>query len=254
MQTNSADFKPSEDPEEVDITNHVFKARASPSPLFTNNGLSQDDIRHLLQGGSPLPDTKTGRFGTPGQQVQGDGSGGDQDPVMKMLQQIMGETYEGTGGGENGDGGLPPGLAAMLGGGTGQSGSIPQENTYNYVWKIVHAIFALSLGIYITATSSFNGSQLSRTTIAEGDNVGVQFFWFFATTELVLQSSRLFLERGKASQGGIIGTVAGFFPEPWKGYMGLVSRYSGIYSTIVEDATAVVFVLGVVAWWQGLAG
>lgn len=199
-------------------------------------------------GGSP--------FDIPSQQGQGGMGGGEEDPMMRMLQQMMGGMPGGAGGvGEGGDGGLPPGLAAMLGGtGMGGAGPVQQDNPHGYLWKIIHVVFALSLGIYITAMTSFSGSRLSRSTLVEGEHIGLQFFWVFATAELVLQSSRFFFERGKAARGGILAIVAGFLPEPWKGYVGLVNRYSGIYTTIIEDTMAVVFVLGLVAWWQGLAG
>lgn len=169
---------------------------------------------------------------------------------------MMGGISGGAGGsGEGGDDTLPPGLAAMLGGvGMGGAGSVQEHYPHENLWKIIHGLFTLTLGIYITTMTSFSGSRLSRSTLVEGERFGAQFFWVFATAELILQSSRFFLERGKAPQGGILATVAGFLPEPWKGYVGLVTRYSGIYTTIVNDAMAVIFVLGLVAWWQGLAG
>jgi len=59
------------------------------------------------------------------------------------------------------------------------------------------------------------------------------------------------MERGKVAQGGILATVSNFLPMPYKGYVSLIARYSGIYTTIVEDAMVIVFVLGCVAWWHG---
>ncbi len=192
---------------------------------------------------------------------------------MRMLQQMMGggmgpgpRGMMGEGGGE-GDGGLPPGLAAMLGGGGGGGmgmgmNGTPQngeEATGAYWWKIVHAIFALSLGVYITSMTSFSGSKVARAGAGFVDEggvvgvVGVRFFWVFATAELVLQSGRFFVERGRLAggKGGWMGMVMGVLPEPWKGYLGLVRRYGGIWTTVVEDAMVVVFVLGLKAWWKG---
>ena len=180
---------------------------------------------------------------------------------MKMLQQLMGGMPGADGQGGEGEGGLPPGLAAMMGaGGMGMPGmggaQTKQEDTYAYLWKILHAVFALMLGIYITATShAFNG-DISRGGIAgAGHEGGVNVFWLFATAELVLQSSRFFLEKGTGSQlGGWIGIVGNMLPEPWRGYVRLAARYSGIWSTVVEDGMVVVFVLGCVAWWKGAIG
>lgn len=187
----------------------------------------------------------------PGQQGPGNGArgGGNDDPMMAMLQQMMGGMPGGPGGG-GGDGGLPPGLAEMLGGGgTGQP--MQPETNNGYLWKIIHGIFSLSLGLYILNTYHFSGSRLSRVPYTSSENPQTGIFWIFTTVELVLQSTRFFLDRGKAGQPGILGTVANFLPMPWKDYVSLVARYSGIYTTIVEDAMVVVFMMGCVAWWQG---
>lgn len=206
----------------------------------------------------------------------GQGQEEDLDP-MRMLQQLMGG---GGGGGGEGGGlppGLPPGMAAMLGGmmppppppsaaaggGFAQSGQLADDNKNNdgYLWKIVHAVFALGLGIYITAMTTFSGAKSSSsgatttTTTTTTANVDVdevrRFFWAFATAELVLQSTRFFLEKGRPSQSGWLGVLMGVLPEPYKGYLALGTRYGGIYTTVVQDAMAVLFVLGCVAWWKG---
>ena len=182
------------------------------------------------------------------------GSGGEpEDPMMRMLQQMMGGA--GTGGPGEG-GGLPPELAAMLGGGGMQQQQ--EASTSTYIWKIVHAIFALTLGVYVISSSTFRGTESSRLAVGiekDGKIGDVRnFFWLFATAELLLQSTRFFLERGKTSQGGMLAMASNFLPEPYKGYLALISRYSGIYTTIVQDAMVVVFVLGAVAWWGGEVG
>ena len=187
----------------------------------------------------------------PGQQGPGDEAigGSNEDPMMRMLQQMMG--IPGGPGGESGEGGgLPPGLAEMLGGGAGGP-QIQPESGYRYLWKIIHGIFSVSLGLYILNTYHFNGSRISRVPYASAADQQTNIFWIFSTVELLLQSSRFFMERGTVGQPGILGTVANFLPMPWKGYVSLVARYSGIYTTIVEDAMVIVFVLGCVAWWQG---
>lgn len=194
-------------------------------------------------------------------------SQGDEDPMMRMLQQIMGGAGIQGGSGANQMGGLPPGLAAMLGGGgaggapgmgTGGNAMPPEQtgNVHAYVWKIVHALLALALGVYMTSVTAFSGARFSRTDpgVSGLDEVGVKFFWAFATAELVLQSSRFFLERGQVSQGVWMGFLVGMLPEPWRSRMALLSRYSGIYTTIVQDGMVVLFVLGCVAWWKGAVG
>lgn len=178
--------------------------------------------------------------------------------MMKILQQMMGGMG---GGGPGGAGGLPPGLAGMLGGAGGGGAAGPpgmeqkvEGETYAYVWRIVHALSAFALGLYIVSTTAFSGSLFSRTQVGinSGTTIGQNFFWVFATAELGLQSFRFFLEKGTDRAGaGWMGMVLGILPEPWRGWVGLAVRYSGIWTTIVADAMVVVFVLGVVAWWGG---
>ncbi len=183
-------------------------------------------------------------------------AGSDEDPLSRILQSMMGGMGEGGSSSPGRSDGLPPGLATLLGASAPAEQGAGAQEEYGYIWKIVHAAFALSLAVYIARMTAFSGSRLSRTKVGfiDGsirDDLGVRFFWIFATAELVLQSSRFFIERGRATQSGLLGTVAGFLPEPYKGYLGLVGRYSGIWNTVVQDAMIVIFVLGCVAWWKG---
>jgi hypothetical protein len=73
----------------------------------------------------------------------------------------------------------------------------------------------------------------------------------FATFEVVLQTSRYFIEKGQLQGKGMLNTVAQFLPEPYSGYVKVIGRYSVIYSTVVSDAMVVVFVLGAASWWNG---
>lgn len=304
-----------DDPEEVDISNHRYTSAANPSsrsippprlsPLpppppsstsSSNNHHNNRDIiasqeaelRRLLRGERPPGDgggvgpnnndninnMENLLFG-PREGGFSAGQGQEEEDLnpMRMLQQLMG------GGGEGGEGklppGLPPGMAAMLGGmmpptpssasaargagGLGQSEQLVDDkrNDGGYLWKIVHAVFAIGLGIYITAMTTFSGAKSSSsssgatTTDVNVDGEVRRFFWTFATAELVLQSTRFFMEKGRVSQSGWVGVLMGFLPEPYKGYLALGTRYGGIYTTVVQDAMAVLFVLGCVAWWKG---
>ena len=149
-----------------------------------------------------------------------------------------------------GDGGLPPGLAAILGLTGPPEG---QENNYGRLWKVLHAIFALCLGIYVTATTHvFCGDISPARSGGVGHESGMSVFWVFTTAELMLQSSSFFLQKGRASSlGGWIGIVGNMLPEPWRSWLRLVGRYTDIWSTVVEDGMVVVFVVGCVAWWKG---
>lgn len=196
--------------------------------------------------------------------------------MMRLFQQMMG----GMGGaGAEKDGALPPGLAAMLGGmgaggmpGTGgpgqQQGTSAARDKSGYVWRILHALSALMLGIYLVSHVSFTSSvrlTLGRSTApppassasgsVETNQPTVNMFWIFATAELVLQGSRFLLDQEAGrSQGGWLQLIGGILPEPWRGWARLAGQYSGIWKTLVEDAMVVVFVMGIVGWWRGLAG
>ena len=188
--------------------------------------------------------------------------------MTKFLQQMIGGIP-----GAEGDKGragddldtLPPGLAALLGsrppgvGFSPDSGSSASsgESVNEVSWKILHALSAVMLATYMAILTPFSGSQSPKATRASKDGMGdydQRLFWIFATAELLLQSGRFFLEGGKGEQSGWMGTVARMLPKPWSGYAALLSRYSRIWTTIVEDAMVVVFVLGCVAWWNGAVG
>lgn len=184
---------------------------------------------------------------------------------MAMLQQMM----SGQGGGMPGIQGqpgqsndLPPGLANILG--AMQGGTAPEpspEQSSAWIWRIVHSVFSLGLAIYIVLQTPFTGSKLARTSVPGPDEDWTlesspaaafkHLFYLFATFEVVLQSSRYFIERGQLQGSGILSTIAQILPEPYGGYVRVVGRYSVIYSTVVADAMVVVFVLGAASWWKG---
>jgi GET complex subunit GET2 len=263
------------DPDEVDISQHFYEPKttsrsrtagnASPSPA--QQSINDDQLRQMMlgfdpsstppQGGNPNPFAGfPGMDGVPAFGGMGGMQGGPpgaDDPMMKMLQQMMG--------GIPGEGarGMPsfPGMPNMpMPGQDATSTSDP----YAYIWRIIHAVFALGLGLYIAFTTTFTGTRIERERsglnfTAEDEMAlspaSVHFFWIFATAEVLLQTSRFFLEKGRVQQGGIIGMIMGFLPEPYKGYLALVTRYSRIWTTISGDAMVCVFVLGGCAWLRG---
>lgn len=230
-----------DDPDEVDISSHPY------TPASTSRN----------QSGTGTP-AQQNPFGFPPQNG-GDGAAGD--PMMQMMQQMMGNLGGGQGGGADPNDPnapqqqLPPLLQAMMGG--GMQAQAPTSGSA-YLWRIAHAIFAFMLAGYITLTSTFNGSLLARSQSVYQDETygfGPRLFWIFATAELVLQSSRFFVEKGQLQGSGWMAMIAnsGFVPPPWNQYVRMVGRYSVIYTTVVSDAMVILFVLGIMAWWNGLA-
>lgn len=183
------------------------------------------------------------------------------DPMLQMLQQMLGSGQPGAGGhGASGlPPGLPPGLAQMLGM-PGDGAQSPQQQqaapSSANIWRIVHALFSLFLALYVALGATFTGSKVARTrgqgvAMENDEGLNRRFFWLFATAETLLQSSRYFWERGGLPASGLMGTLGQMLPEPYAGYVRVVGRYSVIYTTVVADAMVVVFVLGCLAWWQG---
>lgn len=86
-----------------------------------------------------------------------------------------------------------------------------------------------------------------------GYGLGPRLFIIFTSSELVLQSTRYFLEKGQLQGGGPLATIAnsGFIPEPYANYIRITGRYIGIAKTIFTDVMVIVFVMGCMAWWKG---
>lgn len=221
-------------------------------PEDPNMPSQQDFFRQMLAAGGTPP--RGPNFPPDG--GLGLGGDGNEDPMLRMMQQLMGGLP--SMGGEGGagfpggaDGGLPPGLAEMFGG--GQTQQEPATNSTR-IWRIVHAVFALFLGVYAATSFMFTGSEAGRLSSKTKKSEKIpQVFWIFTTIELVLQSSRYFLDGGVLPVSGVLGWAVRLLPEPYANYVRIFSRYSVIYTSIVSDAMVVVFVLGVVAWWKGLA-
>lgn len=263
------------DPDEVDISNHYYEPQTrTPIQRSQSAGQQQqqqqqiddDTLRQMMLGmdpGSLGGGMGQDPFGSaPGQNpfagfpgMSGaPGADAGNDPMMQLLQQMMGGMGGAPGGGQAG---VPsfPGMPGMPGMGMQGQAEAAAVDPYAYVWRIVHAVFALSLGLYIALTTSFTGTKYAREAsglMIDGlSEDSVHFFWIFATAEVVLLTSRFYLEKGGSMPAGMMGTVMGFLPEPWKGYLGLVIRYGRIWGTVSGDAMVCVFVLGVCAWLRG---
>lgn len=236
MASSTASSVHSEDPEEVDISQMFQRSRPDASM-----GNQNDLFRQMLMGAGPLGAQGENSTGMPGQ-----GLPRGEDPIMAMMQQMMGGS-----GGPGGGAGIPPGLASMLGGGgiPGQA-KAPVDPTV-IIWRIVHAVCALLLGIYTVSSMTFSGSKVAREY---SDLAGPpKLFWMFTTMELVLQSTRYFMDGGHLPPSGILGTVGQFLPEPYSGYVRMFGRYSVYYTAVMSDVSVVIFVLGLTAWWKGVA-
>jgi GET complex subunit GET2 len=225
--------------------------------------MSEAQLRQLMLGldstpgrpaGSPAPGQNP--FLPPGM---------EEDPMMKLLSQMMGGAIPGmpgagAAGGAPGAGIFPPGLVPP---GQQQPTQQPQD-PYASLWRILHFAVAVALGLFLVLRTPFTGTLREREDAAavaaarglgggrDDDDGRRYFFWAFATAETVLLTSRLLLDRGRGpSGGGALWMAAGFLPPPFRGYAEVGLRYFQIFSTLRADILVCIFVLGVCAWWRG---
>jgi hypothetical protein len=216
----------------MDISQHFYEPRRTNRPP---------------QSGNASP------FGAFGDMSQMQGGNPQDDPMMALMQSLL--SGQGPPGADP-NAQMPAALAQLLGGNPqqGQTEAMQPATDRTYIWRIVHAVASLFMATYVVLSSNilFTGTKEAR----EQDNLGgaefgSRLFFWFATTEIVLQSSRYILEKGQLPRSGLLGTAAAIIPEPWAGYLRIVGRYSTIFGTVAQDALVILFVLGMVAWWNG---
>ncbi|KAK4189967.1 hypothetical protein QBC35DRAFT_491612 [Podospora australis] len=267
------------DPDEVDISQHFYQPattnRIPPSP--PQEQISEQQLRQMMLGFDPTASGGPGTFPQPPNMGMGgmgslfgiDGSAPSpgqegEDPMMKMMMQMLGGASPGG----------PPGanpFASMMPG--QQEVQQPQVARHASIFRILHTLLALSLGIYVALFSTWTGSksereiaaanwekssQLGFMTLPEEREVEIMkrnFLWVFATGEALLLTTRFFLDgKSGAAAGsartGVIGALLGFVPQPLKGRIEMVLRYREIVNRVKGDVLVVLFVLGAVGWWR----
>ncbi|TRX97417.1 hypothetical protein FHL15_001695 [Xylaria flabelliformis] len=245
------------DPEEVDISQHYYTPQTTARiPRNDPSNLSEAQLHQMMLGfdrtSSSTPGTE-GVNGMPGME------GTEQDPMMQMLQQMMAGGMPGGAGSSNPFAGTGlEGLLGAAGGGpnpTQQGQQVEQNKTVN-LWRILHAIFALGLGIYVALSTTFTGTKVERDAddLQSTGLLGAQnldqarawFFYVFTSVETVLLTSRYMMERGAGfTPSGWTWTISGMLPDPFKGYSRHALRYAQIFTTVRNDALFCVFVMGI---------
>lgn len=232
----------------MDISQHFFtpKTTQRPTVLPSAGGepqLSDTALRDMMLGYETATPPLNGQnpTGTPG-------GAGEEDPMMKMFSQMMG--------GANIPG-FPPGNGAP---GASPFANLAQQqqqqsqplDPYTALWRVLHAIVAISLGLYIAILTPFTGTKFERerTAISDEENQHRKdsFFWVFATAEAGLLTARMFLDSKRPPPSGFVRTAVGYLPEPFKGYVEVLLRYLQMLTTVRADILACMFVLGVCAW------
>ncbi|KAK3304245.1 uncharacterized protein B0T15DRAFT_535896 [Chaetomium strumarium] len=262
---------PHADPEEVDISQHFYQprttARVPPSNGTTPPSMSESQLRQIMLGLDQPTPPGTGA-GTPAMPMPGMG-GMEDDPMMRMMMQMLGG---GNNSSNNPFAGFPP----------SQLGSQPQQaqqanptlpSRSASLYRLLHTLIALALGLYIALYTPFTGTKLGRDRAAAAaagsaeerehllhhlqygldGTMTKNFFWAFATAEALLLTSRYFMDRGRSrleSNNGMLGMLAGFLPRGVRSKVETAMRYGEVLGTVRRDVLVCVFVLGVAAWWR----
>ncbi|ETS79153.1 hypothetical protein PFICI_09006 [Pestalotiopsis fici W106-1] len=277
-----------DDPEEVDISQHFYTPQQRSRPAEPS--LSDAQLRQMMlgfegpgAGGAGTPPPGGNPFLAPGGGMPPGMEGMEglaDDPMMKMMQQLMGGAGAGGPGGGNPFAGT--GLEGLFGGAAGgpeglqaQQAAAVTDKSAN-VWRILHAVFALGLGLYIALSTTFTGAKAERdfdtlsmansgTATSEKDGefasfattdeaarsieqTRAYFFYVFSSIEAVLLTTRYFLDKNRAPPTGIVWTISGFLPGNLRSGVRHALRYGEIFSTVRSDALVCVFVLGVCCW------
>ncbi|KAK8086891.1 hypothetical protein PG994_001865 [Apiospora phragmitis] len=264
--TNTPTAAPNhDDPEEVDISQHYYAPRTSSRapPPGDEPTMSEAHLRQMMLGferaappgiGTPPshnPFVDPARAGTPTGMpppMPPGMEGMENDPMMQMLQKMM------AGGGANPFAGT--GMESLLGGlgGAGdpnmqQAAQAVADKTAN-IWRIIHAVFALGLGVYVALSTTFTGLKSERDMLALHDDEDLRksASVFFLPVLAILLTSRYFLDKHRSPPSGIAWTLVGFLPSPLSSGIRHALRYGQMFSTVRNDALVCVFVLGVCCW------
>ncbi|KAL6871175.1 hypothetical protein J3F83DRAFT_644516 [Trichoderma novae-zelandiae] len=254
------------DPAEVDISEHFFVPKKttrktldgvfSPGP---EPSLSEAQLRQMMLGfdgpeqAAPQASPPAGPGGAAGGPALPPGM--EDDPIMKMMSQMMsGGSIPGFGGAD----GVPNPFANMNLPQQQAAVQPPKQSSVS-LWRLIHALVALGLGFFFVLTTRFSGSRIERERTAlafgekeldgEAERRKKLFFWTFATAEVLLLSTRFFLDKRSTNASGFVATAISYLPQPYRGYVEVGHRYVQIFSAVRTDILTCIFVLGVVSWW-----
>ncbi|KAI9283441.1 hypothetical protein BC943DRAFT_99953 [Umbelopsis sp. AD052] len=135
------------------------------------------------------------------------------------------------------------------------------DTTAKY-WTLAHFVTMAMLGIYaIVAEFKANGRSHFANLILSNEpdspfssSSAFPLFWYFVTLELILQSSRLFYQKGQPPPSSMLGTIAGYLPPPFSTGILLFLRYSLIWKCLVNDCCLLVFIIGMAQLTSAILG
>ncbi|KAF9931901.1 hypothetical protein FBU30_009322 [Linnemannia zychae] len=139
--------------------------------------------------------------------------------------------------------GTPPGFTVIT----------PQVDQTARYWKLLHFVLSLMLGVGVVYSEYRRQGDFGRFDSLATDkplSFGVYqvapmpVFWYFITMELILQSTRMILHGVTASPSSTLGTIAGFLPPPFSDMIRIFMRYRLIWTSMVNDLSVVIFIIG----------
>ncbi|ORZ12971.1 hypothetical protein BCR41DRAFT_355986 [Lobosporangium transversale] len=129
----------------------------------------------------------------------------------------------------------------------------PQVDHSARWWKLLHFVLSVLLGFGIVYREYSRNGDLSRFEALAVEKPlpygayqvdPIPVFWYFITMELILQSTRMVLHGVTASPSSTLGTIAGFLPPPFSDMIRVFMRYRLIWTSMVNDLSVVVFIVG----------
>ncbi|KAF9958995.1 hypothetical protein BGZ65_000930 [Modicella reniformis] len=143
----------------------------------------------------------------------------------------------------------------------GESGNVPSgftvitpqvDQTARW-WKLLHFVLSVLFGLSIVyreyrLQGDLRGFDPLATDKPEPYGayqvVPMPVFWYFVTMELILQSTRMYLQGMTASPSSTLGTIAGLLPPPFSDAIRVFMRYRLIWTSMANDLSVVVFIVG----------
>ncbi|KAF9572132.1 hypothetical protein EC968_010218 [Mortierella alpina] len=139
--------------------------------------------------------------------------------------------------------GFPPGFTVIT----------PQVDESARWWKLLHFVLSVLFGFLIVYREYSQQGDLGRFEGLAKEKplpygaysvAPMPVFWYFVTMELILQSTRMALHGVTASPSSMLGTIAGFLPPPFSDAIRVFMRYRLIWSSLVNDMSVIVFIVG----------
>ncbi|KAF9081757.1 hypothetical protein BGX23_000473 [Mortierella sp. AD031] len=142
-----------------------------------------------------------------------------------------------------GAGGAPPGFTVIT----------PQVDLTARWWKLLHFVLSVLFGLGVVYAEYSRQGDFGRFDALATDKpmpygvyqvAPMPVFWYFVTMQLILQTTRMVLHGVTASPSSTLGTIAGFLPPPFSDMIRIFMRYRLIWSSMVNDLSVIVFIIG----------